>query len=70
MDMAQLETEIDAAWDNRENIDAQTGGSVREAVTVALDMLDRGDARVAEPLGNHQWQVNQWLKRRCFCLSG
>jgi 2,3,4,5-tetrahydropyridine-2-carboxylate N-succinyltransferase len=63
MDMAQLETEIDAAWDNRENIDAQTGGSVREAVTVALDMLDRGDARVAEPLGNHQWQVNQWLKK-------
>jgi len=63
MDMAQLETEIDAAWDNREKIDAQTGGSVREAVTVALDMLDRGDARVAEPLGNHQWQVNQWLKK-------
>jgi 2,3,4,5-tetrahydropyridine-2-carboxylate N-succinyltransferase len=63
MDMAQLETEINAAWDNRENIDAQTGGSVREAVTVALDMLDRGDARVAEPLGNHQWQVNQWLKK-------
>lgn len=63
MDMAQLETEIDAAWDNRENIDAQTGGSVCEAVTVALDMLDRGDARVAEPLGNHQWQVNQWLKK-------
>jgi 2,3,4,5-tetrahydropyridine-2-carboxylate N-succinyltransferase len=63
MDMAQLESEIDAAWDNRENIDAQTGGSVREAVTVALDMLDRGDARVAEPLGNHQWQVNQWLKK-------
>ena len=63
MDMAQLETEIDAAWDNRESIDAQTGGSVREAVSVALDMLDRGDARVAEPLGNHQWQVNQWLKK-------
>ena len=26
-------------------------------------MLDSGAARVAEPLGDHQWQVNQWLKK-------
>ena len=29
----------------------------------ALGMLDDGSARVAEPLGDHQWQVNQWLKK-------
>ena len=29
----------------------------------ALAMLDAGEARVAEPTGNHQWQVNQWLKK-------
>ena len=23
----------------------------------------RAKARVAEPTGNHQWQVNQWLKK-------
>ena len=63
MDKAQLETEINAAWDDRDNVSAQTGGAVREAVMVALDMLDSGTARVAEPIGDHQWQVNQWLKK-------
>ena len=28
-----------------------------------LEMLDSGQARVAEPVGNHQWKVNQWLKK-------
>ena len=63
MDKAQLETEINAAWDDRDNVSTQTGGAVREAVMVALDMLDSGAERVAEPLGDHQWQVNQWLKK-------
>ncbi len=63
MDKAQLEPEINAAWDDRDNISTQTGGAVREAVMAALTMLDSGAARVAEPLGDHQWQVNQWLKK-------
>ena len=63
MDKAQLETEINAAWDDRDNVSTQTGGTVREAVMAALDMLDSGAARVAEPLGDHQWRVNQWLKK-------
>jgi len=63
MDKAQLETEINAAWDDRDNVSTQTGGAVREAVMAALNMLDSGAARVAEPLGGHQWQVNQWLKK-------
>ena len=63
MEKAQLETEINAAWDDRDNVSTQTGGTVREAVMVALDMLDSGAARVAEPLGDHQWRVNQWLKK-------
>ena len=25
--------------------------------------LDKGELRVAEPLGNSKWQVNQWLKK-------
>ncbi len=63
MDKAQLETEINAAWDDRDNISTQAGGAVREAVIAALNMLDSGAARVAEPIGDHHWQVNQWLKK-------
>ena len=63
MDMAQLEQDINAAWDDRDSISAGTTGAVRDAVTAALAMLDNGTARVAEPRGNHQWHVNQWLKK-------
>ena len=63
MDMAQLEQDINAAWDDRDAISAATTGAVRDAVNAALAMLDNGTARVAEPQGNHQWHVNQWLKK-------
>jgi len=63
MDTAQLEQEIDAAWDARDSVNADTKGAVRDAVKDVLDMLDNGKMRVAEPVGNHQWQVNQWLKK-------
>jgi 2,3,4,5-tetrahydropyridine-2,6-dicarboxylate N-succinyltransferase len=53
---------IDAAWDARDSVSATTTGEVRDAVNEALNMLDDGSARVAEPLGDG-WQVNQWLKK-------
>ena len=63
MDLAQLATEINTAWDNRDAVNADTKGAVREAVVEALNLLDSGKARVAESTGNHQWVVNQWLKK-------
>ncbi len=36
---------------------------MREAVEAALDLLDRGAARVAERGPNGDWRVNQWLKK-------
>ena len=63
MDLAQLEQDIDATWDARDTIDADTTGPVRDAVSAALELLDSGAARVAEPRGDHQWHVNQWLKK-------
>ena len=63
MDKKALASLIDQAFDDRDNINAGTQGDVRDAVNAALAMMDSGEARVAEPLGNHQWQVNQWLKK-------
>ena len=63
MDSAQLERDINEAWDARDSISAETSGAVRDAVNAALAMMDDGSARVAEPLGDHQWHVNQWLKK-------
>ena len=63
MNMAQLEQDINAAWEDRDSISAATTGALRDAVNAALGMLDDGSARVAEPRGDHQWHVNQWLKK-------
>ena len=63
MDKKALASLIDQAFDDRDNINAGTQGDVRDAVNAALAMMDSGEARVAEPLGKHQWQVNQWLKK-------
>ena len=63
MDMAQLEQDINAAWEDRDSSSVETTGAVRDAVNAALGMLDDGSARVAEPRGDHQWHVNQWLKK-------
>lgn len=54
---------IESAWDDRAAISPGTTGVVREAVAEALEALDNGTARVAEPLADGQWQVNQWLKK-------
>ncbi len=58
-----LAATIDAAWDNRAELNFATQGPERIAVDRALALLDRGEARVAEPDGNGGWTVNQWLKK-------
>src|SRR4029078_1536011 len=54
---------IDDAFEKRAEISPATKGPWREAVEAALDLLDRGKARVAERGGNGAWSVNQWLKK-------
>ena len=57
-----LSAAIEAAWENRAEVDVSTGGAVREAVEETLGLLDAGRARVAEKVGD-EWRVNQWLKK-------
>ena len=59
---AQLETEIEAAWEAREGV-TPASSDVRQTVEAALGLLDSGEARVAEPDGQGGWTVNQWLKK-------
>ncbi len=60
--MTDLAATIDAAWEDRANVNAGTTGAVREAVEESLNLLDSGRARVAEKQGD-AWQVHQWLKK-------
>ncbi len=62
MPNAHLKTIIEAAWDKRDAINPQTKGEVRDAINAALELLNSGQARVAEKSGG-DWAVNQWLKK-------
>ena len=59
---ADLEAAIAAAWEDRAS-GTPASAAVREPVEAALELLDSGKARVAEPDGNGGWKVNQWLKQ-------
>jgi 2,3,4,5-tetrahydropyridine-2-carboxylate N-succinyltransferase len=63
MSHAELEATIDAAFEARDAVGPATRGRVRDAIEAALDLLDRGELRVAERGANGRWQVNQWLKK-------
>ena len=50
---------IEKAWNNRELLKES---ATKEAVLAAIEMLDRGEIRVAETSENGIWVVNEWVK--------
>src|SRR5690606_41705130 len=59
---SQLQPVIDAAWDNRDQVNFQTKAEIRDAVEATPEALDDGRLRVAEKTGG-KWEVNQWAKK-------
>ena len=62
-DLATLERIVEKAFDERDGVTISTRGEIRDAVDTALELLDRGQARVAERQPDGAWTVNQWLKK-------
>ena len=62
MSTQHLQATIEAAFDNRDEVNLQTQGEIRDAVNEALNLMDKGEARVAEKSADG-WAVNQWLKK-------
>ena len=60
--LADLETEIAAAWAARDDIGVDTAGPIRTAVQESIRRLDAGETRVAEKIDG-TWVVRQWLKQ-------
>ena len=60
---AQLETLINAAWDDRASLSPNTTGETRDAIEAAIMGLDSGEMRVASKAENGDWIVHQWLKK-------
>jgi len=59
----QLQTLIDAAWEQRTTINASTHGEVRDAVNQIIADLNAGRIRVATRESVGQWTVHQWIKK-------
>ena len=60
--MSELKNIIDSAFENRDQINTNTSGEIRESVDEALNQLDMGHIRVCEKNGE-EWIVNQWIKK-------
>lgn len=61
--MADIQQIIEQAFENRSEISpSSVQPEIKNAVLEAIDMLDRGTARVAEKIDG-EWVVNQWLKK-------
>ena len=51
---------IESAWENRALLNEKT---TVEAIEETIEELDKGRLRVAQPLENGDWQVNDWVKK-------
>ncbi len=60
--MSDLEKIINDAFEDKDNINVNTAGDIRNAVDETLNKLDSGSLRVCEKI-NNEWQVNQWIKK-------
>jgi len=57
--MNNLKETIEAAWENRSQIEEQES---RYAIRKVIELLDKGKLRTAEPV-NDMWKVNEWVKK-------
>src|SRR4249920_314950 len=64
--MADLQAQIDELWERRTELEPDDKHA-RKLVREAVDLLDHGQARVAEVIGGRV-VVNEWLKRAILLL--
>jgi len=64
MTQDNLQSTIDAAWDNRANLSVQSAPKdVLDAVEHTIAQLNSGKLRVATREGVGQWTTHQWIKK-------
>ena len=61
--MSDLQNIIETNFDQRAELDLNNpAAELLAAIDQSIEMLDSGEARVAEPTAAG-WQVNEWLKK-------
>jgi 2,3,4,5-tetrahydropyridine-2,6-dicarboxylate N-succinyltransferase len=64
MELQQL---ISEAWASRELL---KDSKYSDAVRAVIEEVDKGRLRTASPVGEHQWQVNEWVKQAILLYFG
>ncbi|RDC63586.1 2,3,4,5-tetrahydropyridine-2,6-dicarboxylate N-succinyltransferase [Adhaeribacter pallidiroseus] len=55
-----LQQLIDQAWEDRTKLQES---ATTDAIRDVIEQLEKGKLRVAEPVGDGKWHVNQWVKK-------
>ncbi|MDR3273471.1 MAG: 2,3,4,5-tetrahydropyridine-2,6-dicarboxylate N-succinyltransferase [Flavobacteriaceae bacterium] len=58
--MKNLQNTIEKIWNDRTLL---SEGKSHTSIKEVINLLDNGKLRVAEPLGDGKWQVNEWVKK-------
>ncbi|MCP3928509.1 MAG: 2,3,4,5-tetrahydropyridine-2,6-dicarboxylate N-succinyltransferase [Bacteroidetes bacterium] len=58
--MTELRKTIEQAWENRELLRKE---KTLSAIRDVIELLDKGEIRVAEPSEGGIWKVNEWVKK-------
>ena len=64
----ELETIINEAFENKQNISENSEKKILDAINETIELTDKGSVRVAEKI-NGKWSVNQWVKSDFIKLS-
>lgn len=60
MEINKLQALIEAAWEDRKLLQQP---ETQAAIEHLIALLDRGQLRVAQAVGDGKWQVNEWVKK-------
>lgn len=58
--MSELQSLIEAAWENRELLKESY---TKEAITNVIELLDKGKIRISEKGPDNNWYLNEWIKK-------
>ena len=57
-----LQNNIENIWLNKESVNSNSSGEVKDYIEKTLQLLDSGQIRVSEKI-NGTWTVNEWIKK-------
>lgn len=62
-----MKADIERIWDDRQLLKEEAS---KQLIQQAIGLIDKGQLRCAEPVGESKWQVNEWVKKAVILYFG